>query len=73
MKTFIKLSFWSILDAVEFQLSSDRRTGRPIACAVVKVDESSYEVISEDRFTGTVVQEARVSKSKNVRHRICQL
>lgn len=68
MKTFIKLSFWSILDAVEFQLSSDRRTGRPIACAVVKVDESSYEVISEDRFTGTVVQEARVSKSKNVRH-----
>lgn len=53
---------------MEFQLSSDRRTGRPIACAVVKVDESSYEVISEDRFTGTVVQEARVSKSKNVRH-----
>lgn len=52
-------------DAVEFQLSSDRRTGRPIACAVVKVDETSYEVISDDRFTGTVVQEARVSKSKN--------
>lgn len=55
-----------ILDAVEFQLSSDRRTGRPIACAVIKNDETSYEVLSEDRFTGSVVQEAKVSKSKNV-------
>ncbi|KAL3882334.1 hypothetical protein ACJMK2_028687 [Sinanodonta woodiana] len=57
----------SIGDAVEFQMSCDKRTGRPIACQVIKVDANSVstEILSEERFIGTVVQEAKPGKVKN--------
>lgn len=54
-------------DAVEFQMSFDRRSGRPVACDLVKVDPSlvSSEVLSEERYIGSVVQEAKPAKPKN--------
>lgn len=54
-------------DAVEFQMSYDRRSGRPVACHVVKVDPSlvSCEVFSQERYIGSVVQEAKPAKPKN--------
>lgn len=55
-------------DAVEFQMSYDRRSGRPVACNLVKVDASlvSCEIYSEERYIGSVVQEAKPAKPKNV-------
>ncbi|ESO83947.1 hypothetical protein LOTGIDRAFT_108249 [Lottia gigantea] len=54
-------------DAVEFQMSYDRRTGKPIAVAVVKIDPSmvTSETVDGKRCNGTVVQEAKQSKAKN--------
>jgi len=52
-----------IADNVEFQMSFDRKTGKPIACAVVKLLNTSttvsFEILSEDQVTGTVAQEAK--------------
>jgi len=55
-------------DAMEFQMSYDRRSGRPVACHLVKVDPSlvSCEIYSEERYIGSVVQEAKPAKPKNV-------
>lgn len=59
-------------DQVEFQMSFDRKTGKPIACAVVKLINNTvtFEVLSEDQVTGTVAQEAtavnKASKTQNV-------
>jgi len=55
-------------DAVEFQMSYDRRSGRPIACNLMTVDPSlvSCEIYSEERYIGSVVQEAKPAKPKNV-------
>ncbi|XP_013412003.1 cold shock domain-containing protein E1-like [Lingula anatina] len=54
-------------DAVEFYQSYDKRTGKPIACGVVKSDSSeiSYEILSAERINGTVAAEA---KPVNRRH-----
>ncbi|XP_014783652.1 cold shock domain-containing protein E1 [Octopus bimaculoides] len=54
-------------DPVEFQLSYDRRTGKRIACSVIKIDPgvSSQEILSEERFQGSIVQEAKPVKAKN--------
>ncbi|XP_064629135.1 cold shock domain-containing protein E1-like [Lineus longissimus] len=53
-------------DPVEFQMCYDRKTGKPIACSVVKVNGSvSFELLSDERVTGTVVTEA---KAINRRH-----
>ncbi|XP_041351705.1 cold shock domain-containing protein E1-like [Gigantopelta aegis] len=55
-------------DAMEFQMSYDRRTGKPIAVSVIRVDSSmvTSEILSEETFVGSVVQEAKPStKSKN--------
>jgi cold shock CspA family protein len=54
-------------EAVEFQMSFDRRTGKPVAVAVVKVDpaEASPEILSDDKVQGTIVQEAKQVKQKN--------
>jgi cold shock CspA family protein len=51
-------------DPVEFQMSFDRKTGKPIACSIVKLEPgtASFEVVSEERVTGTVAQEARPTK-----------
>ncbi|KAK3090111.1 hypothetical protein FSP39_009267 [Pinctada imbricata] len=48
-------------DGVEFLTSSDKRTGRPVACSVNKVagETISYEVYSEERYSGSIVQEAK--------------
>ncbi|XP_052239321.1 cold shock domain-containing protein E1-like [Dreissena polymorpha] len=54
-------------DAVEFQMSYDRRNGRPVACNMVMTDPNlvSCEIYSEERFIGSVVQEAKPAKPKN--------
>ncbi|XP_059172190.1 cold shock domain-containing protein E1-like [Physella acuta] len=54
-------------EAVEFQMSYDRRTGKPVAVAVVKVDPSmvSPEIINDEKVQGTIVQEAKLIKQKN--------
>ena len=46
---------------VEFQMSFDRRTGKPIAVAVVKIAAGSavFEVVNDKRVQGTVVVEAK--------------
>lgn len=53
-------------DPVEFQMSFDRKTGKPIACAVVSMSagSASFEILGEDKVTGSVVQEAKPSKLK---------
>eukprot|EP00918_Siedleckia_nematoides_P008348 GHVU01018104.1.p1 GENE.GHVU01018104.1~~GHVU01018104.1.p1 ORF type:complete len:815 (+),score=93.18 GHVU01018104.1:360-2804(+) len=49
-----------IADPVEFQMSFDRRTGKPIAVSVIKIEQDiSYEVKSEELMTGTVAQEPK--------------
>lgn len=55
-------------DPVEFSVSNDRRTGKPIAVSVVRLDLQTVmpEVISDERFVGTVIQEAKPVKGKNV-------
>ena len=65
------LQIFSLSDAVEFQMAFDRRSGRPIACDMVRVDANSVsvEVLSEERYIGSVVQEAKPPKQKNVRVR----
>ena len=61
-------SFTLSSDAVEFQMAFDRRSGRPVACELVRVDANSVsvEVLSEERYIGSVVQEAKPPKQKNV-------
>ncbi|KRT84375.1 hypothetical protein AMK59_218, partial [Oryctes borbonicus] len=44
-------------DPVEFEMTYDRRTGKPIASAVTKI--SPEVVMSEERVTGTVTTELR--------------
>lgn len=65
--------FVFISDPVEFQLSCDRRSGKRIAISVIKVDPSvsSQEIFSEERFQGSIVQEAKPVKTKNVRLYFC--
>ena len=49
-------------------MSFDRRSGRPIAVDLMRVDANSVscEVLSEERYIGSVVQEAKPPKQKNV-------
>ncbi len=53
-------------DPVEFQMSFDRKTGKPIAIAVVQMDPGSvsFEVLGEEKLKGTVVQSANANKNK---------
>ena len=44
-------------------MSVDRRTGKPIAVAVIKAEQ---EQTNQARLTGTVVTEARAVKNKVV-------
>ena len=55
-------------EAVEFQMSFDRRTGKPVAVGVVRADPAavSPEVLQEEKVQGTIVQEAKQPKHKNV-------
>lgn len=54
-------------EAVEFQMSFDRRTGKPVAVSVMKVDPAtvSPEILQEEKVQGTIVQEAKPVKQKN--------
>ncbi|XP_074640508.1 cold shock domain-containing protein E1-like [Tubulanus polymorphus] len=53
-------------DSVEFQMCTDRKTGKPVACSIVKLDgTASFEIYGEERVTGTVVTEP---KAINRRH-----
>ena len=49
-------------------MSFDRRTGKPVAVSVAKVDPStvSPEILNEEKVQGTIVQEAKLIKQKNV-------
>lgn len=48
-------------DPVEFQMSFDRRTGKPIAVTVVMLEDGtvSFEILGENRVTGSVAAEAK--------------
>lgn len=48
-------------DPVEFEMTYDRRTGKPIASAVTKI--APDVVMSEERVTGTVTTELRIEGS----------
>ena len=49
-------------------MSFDRKTGKPIACAVVKMEGQgvSFEILSEEKVTGAVAQEAKPVNKRNV-------
>ena len=49
-------------------MSFDRRTGKPVAVSVIKVDPAtvSPEILNEEKVQGTIVQEAKLVKQKNV-------
>ena len=53
-------------DPVEFQMSFDRKTGKPIAIAVVPMEAGSvlFEVLGEEKLKGTVVQSSNANKNK---------
>lgn len=46
---------------MEFEMTYDRRTGKPIACSVKKI--APEVVLSEERVTGTVTTEIKVEGS----------
>lgn len=52
-------------ELVEFQESADKRTGKPIAVAVVRVTnpKNAFEIISEEPVTGLVLAEAKAVKN----------
>ncbi|XP_070535883.1 cold shock domain-containing protein E1-like [Ptychodera flava] len=54
-------------DEVEFESTLDRRTGKPIACHIVKLRPGTVagELLSEQRVIGTVLSEAKASKKRN--------
>ena len=49
-------------------MSFDRRTGKPVAISVMKVDPTSVspEILNDEKVQGTIVQEAKLIKQKNV-------
>ncbi|XP_046857099.1 cold shock domain-containing protein E1-like isoform X1 [Xenia sp. Carnegie-2017] len=51
-------------DCVEFEVTSDSRKGKPIACRVVKLEQGSvtFEEKSEERVVGKVEVEGRLSR-----------
>ncbi|ALC43437.1 Unr [Drosophila busckii] len=51
-------------DPVEFEMTYDRRTGKPIASQVSKI--APEVVLSEERVTGTVTTELRTDSANNV-------
>lgn len=55
-----------ISDPVEFQMSFDRKTGKPIAVAVVPLEPGSvsFEILGTEQLKGTVVQAATISGTK---------
>nr|XP_006811185.1 PREDICTED: cold shock domain-containing protein E1-like [Saccoglossus kowalevskii] len=58
----------NIGDEVEFDTSVDRRTGKPIACHIVKLRQGSVsaEILSEQRVMGSILTEPKYpSRNKN--------
>uniref|UniRef100_A0A4D5R9V6 Cold shock domain-containing protein E1 n=1 Tax=Scolopendra viridis TaxID=118503 RepID=A0A4D5R9V6_SCOVI len=55
-------------DPVEFEMTYDRRTGKPIASNVLKISSEvlSYEVLSEDHVSGIVTTEIKNSESGTI-------
>jgi len=55
-------------DPVEFQMSYDRRTGKPIAVQIIKLENGAitFEILSENTVTGTVAAEAKPSKGPGI-------
>lgn len=57
------IEYLKIGDPVEFEMTYDRRTGKPIASNVIKISPEviSCEVLSEERVSGTVTTEIKNS------------
>lgn len=57
----------NIGDPVEFEMTYDRKTGKPIASSVVKIAPTviSFEVVNEERVTGTVTTEIKLNDESN--------
>jgi len=56
-------------EVVEFQQSNDRRTGKPIAVAVIRAPlktTTSCEIISDKPASGVVLAEAKAVKNRGV-------
>lgn len=47
------------LDAVEFEMTYDRRTGKPIASTVCKITPEVGEVLCEERVSGFITTEVK--------------
>lgn len=57
-----------MLDPVEFEMTYDRKTGKPVASAVVKISPSvlTCEVMSKERVSGIVTTEIKVDDKVSV-------
>lgn len=47
------------VDAVEFEMTYDRRTGKPIASSVSKITSEVGEVMCEERVSGFITTEIK--------------
>lgn len=59
----------NIGDEMEFEISSDQRTGKPIACRVVRLEAGSvsFEIRSEDKVVGIIDAEPKLSYKNHVK------
>jgi len=57
-------------EPVEFEMSVDRRTGKPIAIQVIRLPRGAIptEMLSEEKVTGIVATEAKVDKPNGTVH-----
>ena len=53
-------TFFILIDEVEFEVSMDTRTGKPVAVHVVRLQKGTvvFEVLSEERILGEVTNPA---------------
>lgn len=56
-------------DEMEFEITSDQRTGKPIACHVVRLEAGSvsFEIRSEDKVNGVIDAEPKIPLKNNVK------
>ena len=61
-------SVYVFADLIEFQQSSDRKTGKPIAVSLMKLPSATvlYEMISDKPVPGLVLSEAKPSQNRGV-------
>lgn len=56
-------------DELEFEVTSDQRTGKPIACRVVRLEAGSvsFEIRSEEKVHGVIDAEPKLSARNNIK------